>query len=124
MRLAHQLAEDRALRDAALALFKADLRFIRDDLDHRGIGERVADRLGDGAKEFIDDAVDYAGDHKSVVTAAIAAVVLWFARAPILHALGELFDSDDDEAGDVEQEAPDRRSSRRSKKSSEAMRDR
>ena len=31
----------------------------------------------------IDDAVDYAGDHKSVVTAAIAAVVLWFARAPI-----------------------------------------
>jgi hypothetical protein len=112
MKLAHQLAEDRALRDAALALFKADLRFIRNDLDQRGIGERVADRLGDSAKEFVDDAVDYAGDHKSVVTAAIAAVVLWFARAPILHALGELFDSEDNEPDKAEQEAPARRSFR------------
>jgi hypothetical protein len=118
MRLAHQLAEDRALRDAALALFKADLRFIRNDLDQRGIGERVADRLGDSAKEFVDDAVDYAGDHKSIVTAAIAAVVLWFARAPILHALGELFEGEDDEPDEAEQESPPRRSSTASIKSS------
>lgn len=97
MRLASQLTEDRALRDAALALFKADLRFIRHDLQQRGIGERVADRLGDSAKEFVDDAVDYAGDHKSVVTAGIAAVILWFARGPILNAIGELFDSEDDD---------------------------
>lgn len=109
MKLTHQLAEDRAVRDAALALFKADLGFIRDDLEQRGIGERVVDRLGDSAKDFLDEAVDYASDHKSIVTAAIAAVVLWFARAPILHALGELFDNEDDE---VEQEGPARRSSR------------
>lgn len=118
MKLSQQLAEDRALRDAALALFKADLRFIRNDLEQRGIGERVADRLGESAKEFVDDAVDYAGDHKSVVAAAGAAVVLWFARAPILHALGELFGSDDDEGDAVEQETPTRRSFRRSRKSS------
>jgi hypothetical protein len=118
MKLAHQLAEDRALRDAALALFKADLRFIREDLEQRGIGERVTDRLGESAKEFVDDAVDYAGDHKSVVAAGIAAVVLWFARAPILHALGELFGSGDDEGDAVEQETPTRRSFRRSRESS------
>lgn len=112
MKLAHQLAQDRALRDAALAVFKADLRFIRNDLDQRGIGERVADRLGDSAKEFVDDAVDYAGDNKSIVTAAIAAVVLWFARAPILHALDELFEGEDHEPDEAEQETPARRSSR------------
>lgn len=119
MKLSQQLADDRALRDDALALFKTDLRFIRLDLEQRGIGERVADRLGDSTKEFVDDAVDYAGDHKSVVAAALAAVVLWFARAPILHGLGELFASEDDEADDdVEQEASARRSSPRSNKSS------
>jgi hypothetical protein len=115
MKLAHQLAEDRALRDAALALFKADLRYLRNDLEQRGIGERVADRLGDSAKEFVDDAVDYAGNHKSVVTAAIAAVVLWFARRPILHALGELFDSEDDEADEPDEPEQETRARRSAK---------
>lgn len=111
MNLGRQLAEDRALRDAALALFKADLRFIRNDLQQRGIGERVADRLGDGAKELVDDAVDYAGDHKSVLTAGAAAVVLWFARRPILRALDELFGAEQE----PEPKPPRRRSPKRSK---------
>lgn len=102
MKISRQLAEDRALRDAALALFKADLRFIRNDLGRRGIGERVADRLGDGAHELADDALDYASDHKGVVAAAIAAVVLWFARAPILNALGDLFENDEEEDDEYE----------------------
>jgi hypothetical protein len=112
MKLARQLAEDKALRDAALALFKADLRFIRNDLDRRGVGERVTDRLGDGARELADDALDYATAHKGVVATAIAAVILWFARAPLLRALGEMFDGDD---GEPEQEAPPRRSSKANK---------
>lgn len=90
MKLSRQLAEDRALRDAALALFKTDLQFIQTDLRQRGLGERMVDRLGEGAKEFLDDAVDYAGSHKSVVTAGLAAVVLWFARGPILRSLEDL----------------------------------
>jgi hypothetical protein len=121
MRLSRQLAEDRALRDAALALFKADLRFIRNDLDQRGLGERMADRIGDSAKEFVDEAIDYAGNHKSVVTAAVAAVVLWFARAPILHAIGDLFEDDREEP---EPERKPRRSSRRGKTSAEVARER
>lgn len=118
MNLSQQLAEDRALRDAALGLFKADLRFIKDDLEQRGIAERVANRLGDSAKDMVDDAIDYAGNNKGVVTAAIAAVVLWFARGPILDAIGELFESKDDEEEAAEQEPPAPRSSRRNKKSS------
>jgi hypothetical protein len=98
MKIARQLAEDKALRDAALALFKADLRFIRDDLDRRGLGERVSDRLGEGARELADDAMDYATAHKGVVAAAATAVVMWFARRPIIHALGEMFEHDEEEA--------------------------
>lgn len=112
MKVARQLAADKALRDAALALFKADLRFIRNDLDRRGIGERVADRLGDGARELADDALDYATAHKGVVATAVAAVVLWFVRAPLLRALGEMFDGDDDEP---EQPPPPRRSKAKQK---------
>ena len=115
MKISHQLAEDRALRDAALALFKADLRFIRNDLGHRGIGARVADRLGDGARELADDALDYASDNKGVVATAIAAVVLWFARAPILDALGDLFDEDDEDELEPEPEPAARRSNRRTR---------
>lgn len=98
MRISRQLAEDKALRDAALALFKADLRFIRNDLDRRGLGERVADRLGEGARELADDAMDYATAHKGVVATAAAAVVMWFARRPILHSLGEMFGHEEEEA--------------------------
>lgn len=111
MKLARQLAEDKALRDAALALFKADLRFIRTDLDRRGIGERVTDRLGDGARDLADDALDFATDHKGVVAAAFAAVALWFTRAPLLRMLAEMFDDADEEA---EQPPLSRRSSKRS----------
>lgn len=85
-----QLAEDRALRDAALAVFQADLRFIREDLAARGVGERIADRLGDATMDLIDDAADYAEENKGQVAAAVAAVVLWFARAPLLAGLAHL----------------------------------
>ena len=85
-----RLAEARALRDAALAVFQADLRFVREDLAARGLGERVADRLGDATMDMVDDAVDYAEANKGRVAAAVAAAVLWFARAPLLAGLARL----------------------------------
>jgi len=88
--LAHRLAEDKALRDAALALFKADLALVRADLDERGIGGRIADRLGTSTMEMLDEAADYAEGNKGKVAAGFAAVVLWIARGPILDALGRL----------------------------------
>jgi hypothetical protein len=91
-----RLAEDKALRDAALALFKADLALVRADLAERGIGQRIADRLGTSAMDMLDEAVDYAEDNKGTVAAAIAAVVLWFARRPILSALGSLIGDDEE----------------------------
>jgi hypothetical protein len=98
--LEHRLAEDKALRDAALALFKADLALVRADLDERGIGQRVADRLGESTMEMLDEAADYAEDNKGKVAAGIAAVILWFARGPILDAVARLLGEDDEEPGD------------------------
>jgi len=93
-----RIAEDRALRDAALALFKADLAMVRADLDERGLGARVADRIGRSTMELLDEAADVAEENKGKVAALIAAVILWFARGPILDALGGLIGENEDDA--------------------------
>ena len=99
--LAHQLAEDKALRDAALQLFKSDIALIRGDLAERGVGARAKDRLGEAALGMLDDAIDYAEDNKGWVAAGTAAVVLWFARKPILGWLADLLDGEDAEPGEA-----------------------
>ena len=96
--LEHRLAEDKALRDAALALFKADLALVRADLDERGLAARIKDRVGESTMEVIDEAADFAEDNKGKLAAVVAAVILWFARGPILDTLGRLMgDEDGDE---------------------------
>lgn len=92
-----RLKEDQALRNAALAVFQTDLRFIREDLAARGVGGRIADRLGDATMDVLDDAVDYAEANKGQVGAAVAAAVLWFARKPLLGGLAGLLGIENDE---------------------------
>ena len=96
--LERRLAEDKALRDSALALFKADLALVRADLAERGLGQRIADRVGEGTMEMLDEATDFAEENKGKVAAGIAAAILWFARGPILDALGRLVGTDDEDA--------------------------
>ncbi|KRA83404.1 hypothetical protein [Altererythrobacter sp. Root672] len=103
-----RLEEDRMLRDAALGLFKADLALIRADIAERGVGARIKNRIGEGTADMLEDAVDYAEENRGKIAAAVAAVVLWFARGPIIDALGRLFDDGDEEA--VEPVEPDSRS--------------
>ena len=95
--LASRFAEDKALRDAALALFKADIALVRGDLDERGLGQRITNRVGESTMEMLDEATDFAEDNKGKVAAGIAAVILWFARGPILDALGRLIGEDEEE---------------------------
>lgn len=88
-----QLLEDRHTRDAARALVEADLKNLRADLSIKGIGERAVDRITDGANEVYEEAIDVAADHKGALAAIVAALVLWFARHPILEAvLGDDWD--------------------------------
>jgi hypothetical protein len=102
-----RLAEDRKLRDAALEVFSTDLRFIREDLKAKGVGERIADRIGSSAMDIVDEAVDYAEANTGRVAAALAAVVLWFARTPLINGLSRIFGFDDE---DEEQDGDEARS--------------
>ena len=92
-----QLAEDRAMRDSAKRLFKADLDLVRGDLARRGAGQRVADRVSDAALDTVDEAVGYAQDHKGQVAAGIGAIVLFLFRGPLLDMLAGLFQPDDED---------------------------
>jgi hypothetical protein len=102
-----RVAEDRKLRDAALEVFSTDLRFIREDLRAKGVGERIAERIGSSAMGVVDEAVNYAEANTGRVAAALAAIVLWFARAPLLNGLARIFGFDGD---DEEQDGGDSRS--------------
>jgi hypothetical protein len=102
-----RLAEDRALRDAALEVFSADLRFIREDLHARSVSQRITDRIGDSAMDIVDEAVDFAEANRGRVAAAVAAMVLWFTRAPLLDGLSRIFGTNE---GDKEQEGDQARS--------------
>lgn len=86
-----QLAEDQALRDAALRLFKSDLAIVKADIRERGVAARIADRIGDSTLDMVDDAVDFAEGHKGTLAAVVAAIVAWFARGPIIDALSSVF---------------------------------
>jgi hypothetical protein len=102
-----RLAEDRQLRDAALEVFSTDLRFVRQDLRARSVGKRITDRIGDSAMDIVDEAVDYAEANRGSVAAAVAAIVLWFARAPLLNGLARIFGLDGESE---EQESSEARS--------------
>lgn len=82
-----RMLEDRHMRDAARALVDADVKNLRADLSVRSIGERALDRITTGASDVYDEAVDVAADHKGALAAIVAALVLWFARNPILELL-------------------------------------
>lgn len=96
-RRARMLADQR-VRDAAKAVVEADLRHLKADLSRKGLGERAMDRVAEGAQEVYDEAVDVAADNKGALAAIVAALVLWFARNPIIDALfGEERETDDEE---------------------------
>jgi len=92
-----ELVEARALRDAAWALVQADLAQLGQDLETRGIGERIKDRASEEAHEAWDHAVDVASEHKGIVAATLLALVAWFLRGPIGGLFDDLFGRDDDD---------------------------
>ena len=88
---------DRAARDAALALFKADIQHLRNDLAAKGIGARIGERLGEGAVDMADEALELAGENKGKVGAGVAALILWIFHRPLFSWLfGEDAPEDDE----------------------------
>jgi len=96
--LAKQLQEDRQMRDQALALVKQDIAHLKSDYQDKGIGERAVDKLKGSANGIYGEAVEVASDHRGALAALVGAIVLWFARHPILAFL--FGDKDPDEDAD------------------------
>ena len=94
-----RMLEDRHLRDAAKVLVEADFKNLRADLAVKGVGERAVDRITEGASEVYDEAIEVAADHKGALAAIVAALLLWFARHPILEALFGPDEHGDEEPG-------------------------
>lgn len=90
-----QLREDRAIRDAARALVKADMAHLKQDLSGKSLKDRVFGPVGEGAKDVLERAGEAADNNRGVLAALVGAVVLWFARNPIM----ELFSDEDEDDG-------------------------
>lgn len=103
-----QLREDRTLRNAALALFKADVAHIRADLTSRGVGARIVDRIGEGAVDVFEEAVEVAENHRGALATLIAAIVLWFARHPLMSLFTDEDEADDGAEGAEQERAQSR----------------
>ncbi len=100
-----KMKEDRALRNAARALVAADLANLRADLAGKGFGERIVDRINEGAVDLFDEAVQLADSNRGVLSALFGAILLWFARNPIIA----LFTDDEhiDDDAETNDEEPD-----------------
>ncbi|NCP17856.1 MAG: hypothetical protein GW855_01695 [Erythrobacter sp.] len=79
---ARQLAEDRALRDAALALVKGDIAHLRGDIEEKGIVARIASSAALGTADIVEEGVELVEKHKPAsygVGAVLALVLGWWA---------------------------------------------
>ena len=98
--LADLVIHERGRRNAAREHLAINMDQVKLDLEARGVGGRVADKLGNQAKEVYDEALAIAGDNKGIVGGTIAALTIWFLKSPIVAALDSLMGGSDDEEYD------------------------
>lgn len=91
-----RMLEDKHLRDSARALVEADVEHIKADFANKGMAKRALFRLRENAGELYDEALDVADSNKGAVTAVFAALVVWFARNPLLDMVGLGIKQDDE----------------------------
>ena len=89
------LRDARADRDAARANFDGALDRVKGDLAARGVGGRIADKFGKETRDILVQGIEVADEHREVVAGTALALVLWFARGPIIHNLERLLDFDE-----------------------------
>ena len=90
------MLEDKHLRDSARALVEADVEHIKADFANKGMAKRALFRLRENAGELYDEALDVADSNKGAVAAVFAALVVWFARNPLLDMVGLGIEQDDE----------------------------
>ena len=80
----HQLMEARTMRNAARALVRADISHLKTGFGAKNVAKRITDRMTEGAVDVFEEAVEVAEDNRGALLTLIAAVILWFARNPIM----------------------------------------
>ena len=95
-----QLDAARAARDTARLAFDARLAQVRGDIEARGLGGRIADKLGEDAREALDEALDVASESKGIIAGTMAALALWFLRNPITAWVEGLISADEETTDD------------------------
>jgi len=100
-RLAKRLESDRAVRNSVRGRFDERLQQVRDDLDARGVGGRIADRISQDARDIFEEGLDVVDQNRGVVAGTIAALAIWFLRNPILASIEKLlrYSGEDKESG-------------------------
>lgn len=91
-----RMLEDKHLRDSARVLVEADVEHIKADFANKGMAKRALFRLRENAGELYDEALDVADSNKGAVAAVFAALVVWFARNPLLDMVGLGVEQDDE----------------------------
>ncbi|AKQ42335.1 hypothetical protein CP97_10335 [Aurantiacibacter atlanticus] len=95
------LLQDRALRDAAKGLVKADLRNMRSDVQEQGVASRTMTRLREGAEGAGDDALNFARANPaqvgSVIVIGIAAFGGFIFRDRLAEGIVSLFNLEREE---------------------------
>jgi len=83
-KLAEQVRSDRGIRNAARGLFDQRLAQVRQDIEARGVGGRIADKAASDARDMLDEALEVADQNRGVVAGTVLALLLWFFRNPIM----------------------------------------
>ncbi len=86
-RFGDEVLSARAARNAARAAFDTRLASVRQDVEARGVGGRIADKAADEALQAFELARDVADENKGVIAGTLAALALWFLREPLLAGL-------------------------------------
>jgi hypothetical protein len=91
MSAAEQLEQSKRERNDANRAFRSGLAQVNEDIAVRGVGGRIADRVGERAGAALGDAVEVANEHRGIVAGTIAALALWSLRRPIIRLIGRLW---------------------------------
>jgi len=89
------LAEDRALRNAALSVLKADIEHAKKTFAPKSVATRTGTRMKEGAEEVYELARERADDNRGIIAVLIGALFLFLARQPILEILGLVEEGED-----------------------------
>lgn len=90
--LERQLAEDRATRDAARAVFEARMGQVRRALGERSVPQRLGDEAKTRAVTVAEEGMAVAQDSKWILAGTALAILAWLLRRPLVRSAQRVAD--------------------------------